>query len=217
MSDRIICLTDHEAKGLAEGRVTAFVRPMRYDVHPANTGEAYDAWVDKQGIVRYNAPKDGGYQICRLTCPFGVPGDTLLCKEKWAQPCFDWRGKEYSPINTHDVVYAADDGKEWYTFACIYHQYNRDFRWHPSMHIPPWAVRHRLKVKAIECIPAKSLDTPWGEATDHHIALGFSTYLREHDACCDLQEQFVTYWNERWGKKYPLATSWVWFIEIDKS
>ena len=70
-----------------------------------------------------------------LDSPYGKPGDLLWVRETW-QSEKDMQVPDSSPI---DVVYRATDEKGWIEFEF-------DWKWCPSIHMPRWASRITLEV-----------------------------------------------------------------------
>jgi hypothetical protein len=117
-------------------------------------------------------------------------GDWLWVKETWST---EWI---MNPGDTR-VAYRADELA-----------FDADYRWRPSIHMPRWASRLTLKVTGVRVERLQSI------SAEDCIAEGLTTTLREHDAACDLRDQFRAMWDATYAKRgYGWETNlWVWVI-----
>ena len=173
MKVRCINLTQAEARSAASGKMTVIVRKVTGTWIPIVEAvlKANDKWVWETM----------GYE---LTTPFGRPGDTLVGRETWAVgPCYNNIApreltKTLCPRN---ITYRADKRLD---------NVGRNHgRWRPSIHMPRRFSRMTLDVVEVRCEHLQDI------TVEDIIAEGLSTTLREHDACCDLRDQWVELWN----------------------
>lgn len=81
-------------------------------------------------------------------CPCGIPGDRLWVQETWCQPRA--AGADFQhPAYLHDVIYAADEGKERHEGCRNWYQSNNDFKWRPSIHMHRCDSRITLVIEAV--------------------------------------------------------------------
>jgi len=72
-----------------------------------------------------------------IQCPYGVPGDMLWVRETWGWACGDHGG----PIcDARCVMYRADYNNGFHP---------DDGRWRPSIFMPRWASRLKLRIMSI--------------------------------------------------------------------
>lgn len=89
-------------------------------------------------------------------CPYGAPGDTLWVRETWRR----------SPNDLPDgIQYRADNLLRWFDGSEIAREDRlraeclpRDGRWSPSIHMPKWACRLRLRVEEVRVERLQEID-----------------------------------------------------------
>ena len=115
-------------------------------------------------------------------CPYGVPGDRLWVRETWTTESPRWDGEK--PEAFMDSVLTHND-------ALLYKATDKDADriWRPSIFMPRWASRITLEILDVHVERVQDI------SVEDIIAEGLSTRLREHDACCDLREQWQTLWD----------------------
>jgi len=123
-------------------------------------------------------------RIAKERQPSYALGDHLWVRETWAVgPCYNniaprERTKTLCPRN---ITYRADKRLD---------NVGRNHgRWRPSIHMPRRFSRMTLDVVEVRCEHLQDI------TVEDIIAEGLSTTLREHDACCDLRDQWVELWN----------------------
>lgn len=81
-----------------------------------------------------------------------------------------------------------------------------DRKWRSARAMPLWASRIMLEVTGIRVERLEDI------TIEDCIAEGFTTNLREYEACCDLKQQFFN----KWETIYPDLehNPWVWVIEF---
>ncbi len=74
-------------------------------------------------------------------------GSKLWVRETWCHPadCVPYRHPSYHKL----VLYRADDGKERFPLSGNWKQYDRDYKWKPSIHMPRWASRITLEITEV--------------------------------------------------------------------
>ncbi len=143
----------------------------------------------------------------RSRCPYGVPGDTLWVRETWG--LHDTEPSD-GPERAH-VYYRATDGDR------------HDLRyqlWRPSIHMPRWACRLTLAVKAVRVERLQEIGRD-GRKAEHVMAEGLVPDDWKHhiewfhpDDCPAIQ--FGQLWDSINGKRHPWASNpWVWVVEFE--
>jgi len=122
--------------------------------------------------------------------PIWRPGERLWIRETW---------RTYGPLSQctgpADIMYQSNANEIEIGL----------FSWRPSIHMPRWACRQLLEITDVWAQNADDI------TTEDIIAEGFSTTLREHDAVCDLREQWETAWTSIYGP--DSLSRWAWVIE----
>ena len=108
-----------------------------------------------------------------LLCPYGKPGDRLWVRETWA-----------AHPQLADVAYRADGEEPIDSDGWIWHP-----KWKPSIHMPRSLSRITLEVTNVRVERVQDI------STEDIIAEVLKSYLREHDAECELREKFMALWN----------------------
>lgn len=144
--------------------------------------------LDPAGIYHFHP---GDLELMR--CPYGKVGDLLWVRETFV----DW------PTDDGSLIYRADDSGDDYNDYGL-----RFFNWKPSIFMPKWASRLTLEITDIR---VERLQDISGEGC---IAEGLSSYMREHDACCDLKNQYQALWQRINGVESWRANPWVWVIDF---
>lgn len=139
-------------------------------------------------------------------CPYGQPGDELWVRETWGEV----RYVSVAGMRPRDskIVYRADDPDD---------PVDRPMGWNPSIHMPRWASRITLTVKAVrverlhdishdDAIAEGILGTKWAEAelTLREQALPLSVLAYSH------------LWQEINGPDSWDANPWVWVVEFER-
>lgn len=130
--------------------------------------------------------------------PRYLPGETVYIKEAWH--CDD-------PAAAQDVMSRGEGLYYKATEVCpeIFP------KWKPGMFMPEWASRSKALV--VSARPERLQDITACDC----IKEGLTTKLKEHDACCDLIEQYKNLWDSINAKKYPWSSNpCVWRYELKK-
>ena len=132
-------------------------------------------------------------------CPYGAHGDRLWVRETFS----------HGPVFNADVDYET---RLRYRANANDSPLPTGQKWRPSIFMPRWASRLLLKVKTVRVERLQEISA--GDC----IAEGGSTILREHDACCALQDQYRDLWdsiNAKRGHAW-VTNPWVWVVEFEK-
>lgn len=138
MKERPILFSGPMVRAILDGRKTMTRRTRGLDKININPNQwKLDALLP-DGTAVFNFKN--GYEIVKIKCPFGQPGDRLFVKEKFSV-C-------YHEENFADIIYAADRERQtfpitgWIVNAIEQHgEYLR-----PSIHMPKWASRITLEI-----------------------------------------------------------------------
>jgi hypothetical protein len=209
MAERPIIFSGEMVRAIIAGRKTQTRRvikpqPDRVRWSPVVVN-GHGGWIDKHGHP--------------MKCPYGQPGDLLWVRETWSRDAVDvypcpttWYRADFFG---HDDPVVVDhipgcDGNRADCFACA-RESRGGFKWRPSIHMPRWASRLTLRVADVQVEPLQDISI--GDV----IAEGFSSGMREYDACVDLLEQFSTKWDAINAKRgYPWESNpSVWVVEFE--
>jgi len=165
-------------------------------------------------------------------CPYGQPGDELWVRETWAPYSADAVNEEGEVIYraSYDATRTGDASTQGATkqlkipvSTCV--EWSREIeryevmgeKWRPSIHMPRWASRITLTVKAVrverlqdishdDAIAEGILGTKWAEAelTLREQALPLSVLAYSH------------LWEEINGPDSWAANPWVWVVEFER-
>ena len=145
-------------------------------------------------------------------CPYGYAGDHLWVRETW-------RAVERDSDLTDGILFASgghfqpipetQQAAELWMEA--YGNGKHGESWRPSIFMPRWASRITLEITGVR---VERLNTI---TIEDIIAEGLSSHLREHDACCELKDQFAALWDSINSKRASWKSNpWVWVIEFKR-
>ena len=162
-------------------------------------------------------------------CPYGIPGDTLWVRESWC-------GYGGPPIvGGRKVVGAAvkqSNGGVWLTTdqEPVWVHYRADhggdpplqhLHWRPSIHMPRWACRLTLAVKAVRVERLQGISE--ADAVAEGVVNHYDGRHGQHwDPSRNMeigphQHEFMRLWDSINGKRHPWAGNpWVWVVEFEK-
>ena len=109
-----------------------------------------------------------GKQLHPLFCPHGQPGDRLWVRETWAMKVV-----QKDRWNPRDVIYKANYMYRPHgNIGVLNREIERRTKWGPSIHMPRWASRLTLEVKAVRVervrdISEKDADAEGYPLTEH--------------------------------------------------
>ncbi len=150
-------------------------------------------------------------------CPYGVPGDRL-----WVRETFAWNDPEFEEQDREDAVGRPQDPDgRW----CWYRATDGeiDGPWTPSIHMPRWASRLTLGVKAVRVERLQDIneDDAKAEGVEAYASIGpdqrvpgpgFNRAL--------LRDQphrlpFADFWRSINGEDAWEQNPWVWVVEFE--
>ena len=229
MKERPILFSSSMVRALLAGKKTQTRRlvksqPMMGMV--AGRPDLGTGWIWQNGKARFNNPCDekelaDAMATHKGVCPYGVPGDRLWVKETWrtaadldayspttiAQRCLDagyerpWAPMRYEADGQH----IAHDG------------WTAEGKTRVSIHMPRWASRITLTVKAVRVERLQSIDfvdiRAEGVACPlHDFPGGFCA-----SECSALRGAFSALWDSINGDRAPFASNpWVWVVSFER-
>ena len=140
----------------------------------------------------------------RIHCPYGVPGDKLWVREKWAKPEPGVMSREHDG----SPVYAADYPPM--TSLGI------GRKWQPSIFMPRWASRITLEIVSlrVERVQEISEKDAGAEGIDLSEVLRRGIPVGERRPYANVYREL---WDSINGKKHPWSSNpFVWVIEFKK-
>jgi hypothetical protein len=161
-----------------------------------------------------------GYQ-----CPYGQPGDRLWVRETWRPVMESWRSfVEYAAEGpTLDNVnrdLLAPLTRVALRFPGARKERNSE-AWHPSIHMPRWASRISLEVKAVRVERLQDISEADAQAEGVEAAGGFmatggcwQNYLPNGPSMATACESFQSLWEHISGPESWQANPWVWVVEF---
>ena len=170
--------------------------------------------------VYANGEHDGS--AFHVRCPYGMPGDTLYVREAWA-PGDQWTvGYELKPPRC--IRYRADNSARTFEFEddgdrvpqSEVDQWSDVDRWKPSIHMPKWASRIRLKVKEIRLERLQQITTA---AIRAEGVVNYEGCESNQEAeSWDPTAHFAELWDSA-NRESGLIWNrnpWVWVVEFEK-
>ncbi len=216
MRERPILFSAPMVRAILEGRKTQTRRVVAQQPTFDRRGVTAAAWAERDGLWMFPnvAPE------VRVRCPYGQPGDRLYVRETWGCSAADHPGVPdgRKPQPGDRIQYAANDSDAWQW------RVPGSLPWRPSIHMPRWASRIDLEVTGVRVERLQDI------SAEDCIAEGMQSFLREHDAVCDLRDQFRVLWDSIHGKPAIerdsegrgiarrmfdwAANPWVWVVEV---
>ena len=89
------------------------------------------------------------------------------------------------------------------------HESDEMGRWRSPLHMCEWMSRGVIEVTGLRAERLQDI------SVEDCIAEGLSTKFREHDACCDLREQYAKLFDEINGPGSWASNPWVWVVEFE--
>ncbi len=180
-------------RAILDGRKTQTRRTSGLNVINQCPGEwKLDALL-ADGTAMFNY--GNGYEIKKVRCPYGVPGDLLWLRETWAQ------GRD-------GIIYRADGGPP------------PEGRWKPSIFMPRLHSRLTLRVSnvRVERVQEISLDDLHAEGVACSDCWTARTPYKDfpHPEYCGCRNLFINLWNSIRGPDAWDRNDWVWVVEWDK-
>jgi len=224
MKEHPIIFSGPMVRAILEGRKTQTRRvvklPGRMEVAALATPDEWNAgradsrmrtWHDwnDESKARYHLVRLGTGGVAGIPCPYGIPGDRLWVRETWCQPTTQHLNLTH-PARAHQVLYAADDGRERHENLMNWYQRNRDFKWRPSIHMPRWASRITLEVTGVQVQRLREISDQDAKAEGCP-----GEFWKDGTMTLSPIAQFLRLWDSLNGKKpgHDWASNpWVWVI-----
>lgn len=228
MRELPILFNDEMVRAIVEGRKTQ----TRRIIKPAPTDNA--AKLYNNDIVAHDLECDDtggsfGFGFWdedgnMWKCPFGRPGDRLYVREAWQvdAPCDGtWShtafyGCRDSPLSDIPERFRTPD-------HCLFRAgYTENFRinWRPSIHMPRWASRITLEVKAVRVERLQDISEADARAEGIIDEGCLNCGMPETCGCGnpspDARDAFVYLWKSIHGAESWAANPWVWVIEFER-
>lgn len=230
-----ITLSDHEARRLAETGKLLVVRPVVPQPPKGTHSLAWNAnegedlphlWLADNDYGEYPGDVDFDPYV---RCPFGAPGDVLVCKESWGvtdmylKPEYalaEFNSGEPTAAYTGNVPgpYDIDDIKAHTVYRT---NSDRAFFWRSSTTMPAWAVRFRPVVREAGVMRAGDIPGKDAEAMGLDVAAtlpAFPPMGVDIDALVDMvgKQVLAAYWNRRFRKYRWEDNPWCWFARVEE-
>ena len=153
-------------------------------------------------------------------CPYGQPGDGLWVRETWS-PWADASTQLLVAKAGEKVIYRED-----YLDGALPVVLGGDYHWHPSIHMPKWAARLWLEVKAVRVervqditpqeIEAEGLD--FIEVCERHWVQKTANGYPYEAYAEAMEREFISLWNSINAKRGFGwdVNPWVWVIEYER-
>jgi hypothetical protein len=153
--------------------------------------------------------------------PYGVPGDVLWVREKFAARDCD------TAIHKVTIEYAASEGEKHYIFPkksmkIIQKPLHAAAKYQPSIHMPKDACRIKLLIKSIRVERLQEITRKDAKAegieriTIEGKGSGYKVYGDNSDITASEEFSFYTLWESINGLGSWEANPWVWVIEFEK-
>lgn len=166
-------------------------------------------------VCRQIEPSDRPCTVCieRFgASPFGRPGDLLWVRETWrvGNPEHKYHGAD----NSACFVYRAG-GVAWNPIP-VDVKYSRDEKWRPSIHMPKWATRLRIRVTDVwvERLHGLSEDDALAEGNTGHPVDGHAGYPIGYSPV----DEFRGAWDSIYAKRGLRwnTNPWVWACKFER-
>jgi hypothetical protein len=145
-------------------------------------------------------------------CPYGEPGDRLWVRETWSpDPPIDssWASTEWNGCGRRiDGVPERFQHPRFCNYSADW--LHGPIVWRPSIHMPRWASRLTLEITGVRVEMLQEI------SVEDCIAEGMQSRMREHDAVCDLRDQYRDLWEQINGRGSWDANPFVWVLEFRK-
>jgi len=150
--------------------------------------------------------------IMEVRCPYGEPGDRLWVRETWSPDTpidSSWASTEWNGCGRRiDGVPERFQHPRFCNYSADW--LHGPIVWRPSIHMPRWASRLTLEITGVRVERLQEI------SVEDCIAEGMQSRMREHDAACDLRDQYRDLWEQINGPGSWAANPFVWVIEFRK-
>ena len=182
MTEHPILFSGSMVRAILEGHKTQTRRPVKLRGNIVNE--------DGKLFVETDGSGNDEFIPIERYCPYGQPGDLLWVRETWrTDRAWD---KPRTMVRDTDIIKYESDG-----FAK-----NGAFGWgkkRPSIHMPRWASRITLRIKAVRVQRVQNITTP------DAIADGFKS-----------RDGFFAEWISC-GYEVSSSNPWVWVVEFARA
>ncbi|HFT1542582.1 TPA: hypothetical protein ACH27N_001597 [Klebsiella quasipneumoniae subsp. similipneumoniae] len=239
MTERGMIFNAEMVRAILAGRKTQTRRIMK--VQPSEAFTPMNMALDTDYKARWYTPgvvdKDGYLQPASkevfgvsnenegYSCPFGAVGDRIWVREtarcEWQRGDFKdaafETGVTYKADGEHQSFRSAEQHK---TFPRRSHAANGDLAWHPSIHMPRWAIRILLEITDVRVERLNAISEE--DARAEGIIDGGCLNCGEPEPCgCanpepDATDAFAYLWQSIYGQENWNANPWVWVIEFKR-
>ena len=162
-----------------------------------------------------------------ISCPYGVPGDLLWVRETVAHGeglkyhvaykadsqcgAWGWDGDGNPLFSLHGHVLEGDAGRAVGNYGM--HRYGK--RWTPSIHMPRWASRIRLRIRdvRVERLQDINEDDAITEGVKPCTSTGWNG---ENLVVMTAREAFADLWNDINGPGAWDDNPWVWALSFER-
>lgn len=196
--ERPILFSGPMVRAIQSGRKTVTRRPIKHQPFDLSWSRRDHRFGYVSGRAENGDEVDGFYAYTTRSggewsakCPYGQPGDRLWVREAWAQ------------INV-----AQAPGESWVVYRECDNRTDYGGPWKPSIHMRRRDSRILLEITDVRVERLQEI------TTEQIIAEGLVTNLREHDAVCDLREQWQQLWSGLNGAESWTSNPWVWVVEF---
>ncbi len=234
MKERPILFKGEMVRAILEGRKTQTRRLAKYAHFVGRKAAKPENQIyDFEAFVRFNPAylPPAAYEFC----PYGQPGDRLWVRETFGvvQLFRDFESGIIDDAQDLGEIPKEDPRRhEWGEFGIPYSatykgdDEEREFAWHPSIHMPRWASRLNLDVLDVraerlqdiseEDAIAEGIQKVWSD--DQGETPGRYLYFSEADAKgtghATAREAFRILWESINGPGSWDANPWVWVVEF---
>ena len=214
-----ILFSTEMVQAILAGRKTQTRRVIKNQ--PELDTEKYGAATTKDGTQEWIIGNPESTTVDVIKCPYGQVGDLL-----WVRESCLWVSLDHAP----DLLEGNRDGSQWVYKASVHEDFIKyakeqyGYKWRPSIHMPKYAARIWLKIKAIriERLQDISEDAAIEEGIEEiHPApfvIRYKNYLDTKNQAIlkDPKLSFRTLWESINGVDAWHANPWVWVIEFER-
>lgn len=195
MKERPILFSGSMVRALLAGTKTQTRRVAKPVRHP-DLGNVYAPGA----LVLEHEPQ----HVIDRCCPYGRPGDRLWVREShwWFKDECDHETGYYPPALTADDVEYRADGE------------SKRHGWRPSIHMPRWASRILLDIKAVRVERLQDINEM--DAAAEGVATWAPGALSPDSLNADPSDQFRWLWTSINGPDSWAQNPWVWVVEFKR-
>jgi hypothetical protein len=188
------------ARAYAEGRKKMTRRVLKVRKQGGKMGHPEPPWQVEEDGKLYYQDEYGDYHPAEDFCPYGKPGDQLILGTTWAvwAEYDSWKPSDL-PIGSQIWSYFDSDEKPE-GFGKL----------RPALFLPN-KLRDRMPRETLRIVRVERVQDI---TVEDIIKEGLVSYLREHDACCDLRDKWIKLWDSiNAGRGYSWDSNpWVWVL-----